>query len=258
MRLEDRLEVEHAGAGRHIRALAHQGELTQQLAVEAAEDGTSVGVRDAPARPRHGVGHQDLAARLVTEADCEDADAAFGRLASRIDGKRIVVFAVRDQQNDPGEVAARSEAGSGLANRLFEACSAARHAARVDAVEHEAQEAEVRRQRTQHAGSPRKRDQPDLVALEVRQEIADLRLRTLEPVRCHILGEHRARHVEGDHDLGTDRARLHELEAPLRAHQGDDRRRQAYRDRGETRASSPAGPTPDDASLHRRCHEVAE
>ena len=131
-----------------------------------------------------------------------------------------MVFAIGDQQQDAGHVAGRAEPLDCFANGFFEARAASPHAVGSEGVEHKTKKPEVGGHRRKDTRASRECDEANLVSREVFEQVANLGLRAFEPVRCDVFRQHRARYIEGDHELSTDLRTLDVFEAPLGSHQG--------------------------------------
>ena len=258
MLLVDGLEIEEPGAGWYVCALGRQGDLAQQVPVESTEYGPSARIEDALARTAASIGHVDLAAVFVAEADRDDANAELRRRAGGVEGKRILVLSIRDQEDCARRIARRAEARQRLADRLFESRSAARRAVHPDPVENQAQKAEVGGHGREDAGASREGDDPHLVSVQVGQQIRDLGLGALEPVGRDVFREHRAGDIEADHDLGPEGLGRDVAHAPLGAHQRQDEEHRREREQDDPQATAPGARKIDEARLECRRDEAVE
>ena len=258
MRFEDRLEVEYARARWDIGALGGQGEFAQQVAVEATHHRAPARIHHPGAGPGLRVPDKDLASVLIAEADHDDANPAFGRFPCGVQGEGVVVLAVGEEQDHPGEVPGGSETRRRLSDRLFEPGAASGDASHVYVVQHHAKETEVGRQRAEHAGAPRESDQTHLVAAQVGEQVPQFGLGPLQAIGRYVLGEHGTGNVEGDHDLGADPGRLDEFEAPLGAHQGDDDGQHGKAEQGAAEAAPELARTIHQPRLHGGADEAVE
>ena len=258
MGFKDGFQVEHTGAGRHVGALGFQGEIAQQVAVQSADDGGSPGVNDPVAGAGLGIGHKDLAPVFVSEADDDDPDSSLGGLSGGVQGKGVVILAVGEEQDHSGEVTAVPETRSGFADGFLQARASSGYAADVEVVQHQPEEAEVGGQGTENAGPARKGDQADLVAGQVREQVAKFGLGALQAIGRDVLGEHRSRDVQGDHDFRAHLGCLDKFEAPLGTHQGDHDGEHREDKQSYAQRPSPIPRLIDAPGLHGGCDETVE
>lgn len=258
VRIVDRGEVEHARTRRHVGAARLERDLAEQVAVEATHDGIAVRVTQERARPGPRIGDVDAAAALVAEADRDDLDTGLGGLPCGVEGEGLVILAVGDQDECTLGGPRSAEPRHRAQDRLGETRTAAGDRVRPGAVERETQEALVRRHRREHRRAPREGDQSDLVVAEIGEQIAHLGLRPLEPGGPRIVGQHRARHVEGDHDLRAHAWRGDVAKPPLRLEQSRTHREPRQPDEREPRATPPSRRLYDEPRAERRTDQSIE
>jgi hypothetical protein len=138
--------------------------------------------------------------------------------------------------------------------------AAATGAAGVDRRQHGGEERVVRGQRAQHRGAPGERDQADPVAIELADQLGDLGLGAGEPVGRRVLGEHRPRGVEHEHDVGRGLHRGHGLglAADLRPHHRADRGEHGAHQEAEPGQRPAERGLRGEPALHHRRQERAE
>jgi len=133
----DRLQIEHPGAGRYVGAVGGERDIAQEFAVETTPNGAAIRIPQQFARSGAGIRHVDFASEFVAKTDCDDDDPGFGGGLRGVERKRIVIFAVRDQQDYARRLASGAETLDGLSDRLLEPRPAPRHAVGPCALEHE-------------------------------------------------------------------------------------------------------------------------
>ena len=132
----------------------------------------------------------------VSQADGEDRDVTLGGDRRGLEGIRLLVVAVGDQQDRLIAVGPRLEDLQGLANRVADGRAAARALRRVELVERSAEGVVIDGERTLHHRLPRKGDQAHAFSFEPIDEGRHVGLGAQEPAGRDVLGEHRPRDVD--------------------------------------------------------------
>ncbi len=139
----------------------------------------------------------------VAQADGEDRDMPLGGDRRRLEGIRLLVVAVGDQQDRLIAVGPGLKDFEGLANRVADGRAAARCAVRVELVERSAEGVVIDGERTLHHRLPRKGDQADAFPFEPVDEGRHVGLGAAEPAGRDVLGEHRPRDVDQHVEIAT-------------------------------------------------------
>ena len=132
----------------------------------------------------------------VTQADGEDRDVALGGDGRRLEGIRLLVVAVGDQQDRLIAVGPGLKDFEGLANRVADGRAAARRTVRVELVERSAEGVVIDGERTLHHRLTGKGDQAHAFPFEPVDEGRHVGLGAPEPAGRNVLGEHRPRDVD--------------------------------------------------------------
>ena len=119
-------------------------------------------------------------------------------------GIALVRLPVGEQDND----AASTVLGAGKrvetnAHRVGEVRSLVLDGARGDLPQEQLQRGVVRREWALHEGCPGERNKGNAITGKTGEERGDLLLRSRETIRADILGEHRQRRIEENHDVDS-------------------------------------------------------
>ena len=239
MSIIDRGEVQHPGARRHKGAVCCEGEFAQEVAVQSTNDRATFAVSDLSACASAGITHEDLAAAFVAESNRDDFDAGFGGGLGCVDSKGVVVFAIRDQDQRSLSRARSAKAYDCSTNGFSQLRATSRHAMRARFIKCQAKKALVRRHRREDARAPCEGDQPNMVVAEIPKKVPYLRLGPFESIWFRVVGEHRTRHIDRDHDLCPDPRCRDEAFAHLRLHRGDRHREPRYAEKHITQRTAP-------------------
>ena len=258
--LDDGIEVDGRGAGRHVDAFGAQRDVAQQVAVEPRVHGRTVGVEQQPNGAGVGIGDGDFAAGFAAEADGDDAHAGLDRGVGCVEGEGVVVLAVGDQQHQARHAAIGAEGVDAFADGVAEPRAAARHRVVVHAAEHEVEEAVVGGQRAHHCGAAGERHQADPVAAHMVHELGDVGLGARQAVGRGVVRQHALGDVEHHHDVRADLARRDGLDAAwgLRAHQCADAEQQRCGREHDLRDAALARRAGGQSFLHRRRDEAVQ
>ncbi len=132
----------------------------------------------------------------VAQADGEDRDMTLGGDRRRLEGIRLLVVAIGDQQDRLIAVGPGLKDFEGLANGVADGRAAPRRAPRVELVERSAEGVVIDRERALHHRLPRKGDQAHAFPFEPVDEGRHVGLRAPEPAGRDVLGQHRPRDVD--------------------------------------------------------------
>ena len=168
-----------------------------------------------------GVRHRTLQ-RVVAESDREDGNRPLLRLLRRLKCAAAQVAAVGDEDDRVVLVLRGVERAESRSDRAAEVRLAARRGMGTGILDRAADEGVVGGERTQQHARAAEGDERAAVAVERRDQVREVGLRAFEAVRAHVLREHRARHVERDHDVARADFRLLLRLAPLRTRRGEE------------------------------------
>ncbi|MCU0983067.1 MAG: hypothetical protein MUF25_28235 [Pirellulaceae bacterium] len=172
-----------------VRAGSLERDFLQQPLVHPRPDFLAFVLQVANAARR--VADRDAAAFLgIAQADCKDLDLAFSRLFRSFLWKRILVLAVRDQDDDPIAIAGHFQRFDSLADRIADQAAAARSAVCVHAFQGSQEKTLVAGQRHDRGRGTGKGNQPHAVARQLAEQVADVRFGPLQPVRGDVFGQH--------------------------------------------------------------------
>ena len=250
VRVVDGLQVQRTCAGRHVGTFGGERHFAERFTIQASADGLASVVTNLRSRPGLRIGDEQLAARFIAKADRDYLDAPLRRGTSGLDRIRIVILAIGDQNNCPRHIGLTAETLNGLANRRLETSAAPSDAGRSDAFEHEAEEAEIGRHRTEYGRPAGESDQPDLVAIQIRQQIDQFRLGPLQPIRRGVLGQHRFTDIQADHNLGADAGSRMTRGSELGSHQGDHDRHGRRAQQADRHPATNGRPAVQQSLLH--------
>ena len=238
---------------RHVAPAARTRDLAQRLVHEARLDGLAlVGLHARSGGVRHRALH-----RVVAEADREHGHGPLLRELRRLKRAAAQVAAVGDQDDRVVLVLRGVERVERRADRAPEVRLAARRGIGRRALDRAAEEGVVRGERTQQHARAAEGDERAAVALKRLHEVRKVRLRALQPVRADVLREHRARHVERDHDVaGADLHLLGRLPPPGTRRRKEDQR-EPEKQQGGLQAEEP-GIGRHQARVQRGGHERGE
>ena len=160
----------------------------------------------------------------VTQADGEDRDVTLGGDRRRLEGIRLLVVAIGDQEDRLIAVGPGLKDFEGLANRVADGRAAARCARRVELVERSAEGVVIDGERTLHHRLPRKGDQAHAFPFEPVDEGRHVGLGAPEPAGRDVLGEHRPRDVDQHVEIATAGNDVFILRPEARPGEGDQTR----------------------------------
>ena len=224
----DSAEVVRRRAGRNVRAARFEGDVCEQFLIDLRPMFLA-GILQIAEFPAVGMGRNPRAFGRIAQRDGEYLDSELGRVPRRLERHRLMVLAVGDQHDRSVAIRLFRHGGDGLANGIADGGAAARRAVGVDRVEHYLEEALVGREGNLDHRLAREHDQPDPVADESIQQVADIRLGPFQPAGGDVLGGHASRDVEHDEHIGPslhDFAVVASESRPGRSHErqseGDD------------------------------------
>ena len=132
----------------------------------------------------------------VSQADGEDRDMPLGGDRRRLEGIRLLVVTVGDQQDRLIAVGPGLKHFESLANRVADRRAAAWRAARIKLVKRPAEGVVIDRERTLHHRLTGKGDQAHAFPFQPVDEGRHVGLGTSQPAGRDVLGEHRPRDVD--------------------------------------------------------------
>ena len=166
----------------------------------------------------------------VTDADREDRNLPLRRQCSVLQGLAAQVAAVGNHDDRIMVISRRIKRFQRRADRAAEVRLAARRGLRRQLLERAPEIPVVRRERTDDNARPPERHQRTPIAFQRIDEVRDVRLRTLKPVRTDVLCEHRPRDVDRHHDVAGALDGLLRRLAPLWTRRGEQGQHQTCDD----------------------------
>ena len=214
--MPDRLEPLALRAERLVESARRLGDLAQPRRVEARLDELSARIADE-ARPALRIGHGDQLAGGRADAHGVDADALLRDLARGRDGAALEILAVGEHDQALLVPLLGGERSAASRSALARSVPAVRDDARIERLQRLEEGVVVERERGLEERGARERDQADAVVLEPADQVDDRELRALEAIRSRVLGQHAARHVDGEQHVDAAAVLLLPVEAELGA-----------------------------------------
>ena len=175
------------------------------------------------------------------EADRDHAHVVIARRARRLLDDAVILPALAVGEEHEGAlrraVGCEQELHPLLQRRRNRTAGLAGHR-RIKVLEVEIDRARVRGEWREHVAAPGEGDQREAMCGAARPQATDLGAHPIQPRRSLVGGEHRLRHVDGQHHIGAFTRSRRALLAPSRAQEGH---RGEYRSEAEPDGTPPGG-----------------
>ena len=158
------------------------------------------GIRQVPRASIFG-GDGNEVSRGRSNADGEYSQALLRRCPGRRDSPSVEILTVRHEDENPVTRGTVFECGLCQPYRCRDIRAAARDRIRIQRLHRIPKGVVVSRDRRLQKSIPRKRDQPDSVAVEMPEQVLRGQLCACEPIRLHVGSQHTFRGVDRDQDI---------------------------------------------------------